>query len=353
MDGDRRFDIAATAIIILSVVITIYVSKYFLSTILLGIVLVYILRPVYEGIFWATRSAWLSSLLSLLIVFAVVMAVLFILSSLLLNEVLNLQQSGDIHLSELSGEIDLWVDGNLPRVVAVYLEGIGDIPAALASFAYPIVMVELTSLASNLPMLIAQSLVAILFTYYLLIDCGHFIGYFLGILPISKRDIVHHFIEELDKIYTTLFTVYFIVAILSGIIAAVGLFLMGVPYPLVWGAIIAIFALLPILGPPFVFVPMILYYLLISDYLRSLILAILCIVLMVIPENIIAPQLALRSARIHPLITVIAYTAPIFVVGAMGVIIGPALYGFLLAVYRTLTYRHEGLQDSSVSPEIQ
>ncbi|HWQ18436.1 MAG TPA: hypothetical protein VN455_01570 [Methanotrichaceae archaeon] len=166
MDGDRRFDIAAAAIIILSVIITIYVTKYFLSTILLGVVLVYILRPVYEGIYWATRSAQLSSLLSLLIVFATVMTVLFILSSLLLNEVLNLQLSGDIRLSDLSEEINLWVDRNLPGAVAVYLEDIGDIPAALASFAYPIVMVELTSLASNLPILIAQSLVAVFFTYY-------------------------------------------------------------------------------------------------------------------------------------------------------------------------------------------
>jgi len=37
----------------------------------------------------------------------------------------------------------------------------------------------------------------------------------------------------------------------------------------------------------------------------------------------------------------LAYTAPVFVVGVVGVIIGPALYGFLLAVYRTVIINRE------------
>jgi predicted PurR-regulated permease PerM len=65
------------------------------------------------------------------------------------------------------------------------------------------------------------------------------------------------------------------------------------------------------------------------------------VVLIVIPENVIRPHLALRSSRIHPIVTVLAYTAPVFVVGVVGVIIGPTLYGFLLAVYRTAVYYRE------------
>jgi predicted PurR-regulated permease PerM len=65
------------------------------------------------------------------------------------------------------------------------------------------------------------------------------------------------------------------------------------------------------------------------------------VVLMVIPENVIRPHLAMKSSRIHPIVTLLAYTAPIFVVGIIGVIIGPTLYGFLLAAYRAAINNRE------------
>ena len=83
------------------------------------------------------------------------------------------------------------------------------------------------------------------------------------------------------------------------------------------------------------FIPIAIYYFLTDNYVVSLILVVFgTVVLMIIPENVVRPHLAHRSARIHPIITVLAYTAPIFVVGIMGVILGPTTYGFLLAIYR-------------------
>jgi len=49
----------------------------------------------------------------------------------------------------------------------------------------------------------------------------------------------------------------------------------------------------------------------------------------------------MRSARIHPIITVLAYTAPLFVLGIIGVIVGPTLYGFLLAAHRSVVHYKE------------
>jgi predicted PurR-regulated permease PerM len=65
------------------------------------------------------------------------------------------------------------------------------------------------------------------------------------------------------------------------------------------------------------------------------------VVLMVIPEKIIRPHLAMKGSRIHPILTLLAYTAPIFVVGMVGVIIAPPLYGVLLAAHRSLVHYQE------------
>ena len=56
------------------------------------------------------------------------------------------------------------------------------------------------------------------------------------------------------------------------------------------------------------------------------------------PGNFILPKLAKRTASIHPLITLLAFTAPLLVVGVTGMILGPAIYGFVLASFRTWSY---------------
>lgn len=342
MENSRRFDIASIVIVLLAVVATVYLTKDFLSTILLSIVLVFLLKPMYSALYRFTRHNQLSSFFSIMIVFIVILAVLLGLTSVLLVEVRRLEMSGalaGIQFSNLSEDLDLWMMSNLPKEVSQYVIEIGDIPAAIASWATPIAEVELSSFASNLPILFAQSIVVVFFTYYILMDGAYIVERFVDLLPKIRRGMVRHFFQELNAIYTTLFTVYFTTSLLSGVLAAIGFFLLGIPYPLVLGTLVALFTLIPLVGPPVVFVPMALYYFFNGDYSMSLVLIIFGVVaLMVIPENVIRPHLALKSARIHPIITVIAYTAPIFVLGIMGVIVGPTLYGFLLAVYRTVVH---------------
>jgi predicted PurR-regulated permease PerM len=278
-------------------------------------------------------------------VFIIIIAVVMFLTRTVLTEISNLERSGalyNIQFYSLSDDIEKQVEVLVPSSILQYLGDLGAIPSTIAVWLIPKAESALGEFASDLPILFAQLIVVIFFTYYILIDGRSFVAQAVDLLPKNKRGLTNRFLEELHDIYTTLFTVYFTTSMLSGVLAAVGFFLMGIPYPVLWGAVIAIFTLIPLLGPPVVFIPLAIYYLVNGKFLLSLaLLAFGTIALMVIPENVIRPHLAHKSARIHPIVTVMAYTAPIFVVGIMGVIIGPTLYGFLLAVYRTAVYYRE------------
>ena len=67
-------------------------------------------------------------------------------------------------------------------------------------------------------------------------------------------------------------------------------------------------------------------------------LAISGILLFIIPQYLIMPRLAQKRGRIHPLVTVLSFVAPLFILGLPGIIVGPMLFGFLLAAYRTIDY---------------
>lgn len=344
MESSRRFDIAADIFAIMIFFAIIYLTKDFLSAIPLSTALIYLIKPIYASFLRLTKREGISSLFSLTIVFAVILAVLFGLSSMLLVEILNIERSGalaSIKFARFSEDLTIWMGGSLPKPIVSYVQGIGDIPAFVASWIIPIAKAQLTAIVSNLPLLSAETIVAIVFTYYMLIDGKHILDRAIELLPKTKRGMFRHFLKELDSIYTTLFTVYFGIAIISGILAALGFYLLGIPNPLAWGMLVVIFALVPIIGAPGVYVPMAVYYFLIEDYQKGIILLVFgTIVITLIPNNIIAPQLALRTAKIHPILTLLAFVAPIFVIGIAGVIVGPMFYGLFLAIYRTkILYR--------------
>lgn len=350
MNSSRQFDKAAGAFVFLVFLITVYLTKEFLSTILLSVVLVFLLKPLYAVFFRLTRRNRISSFFSMLIVFAIILAFLLGVTTVLLVEISNLQRSGAIssdRITSIIAGMDIWAKSSFPSWIYSYImeivskygmQEIRDIPIAVATWIFPIAQQELSSFASNLPVLFAQLIVVIFFTYYLLVDGKGFIAKAVDLFPEEKQAFLQIFLRELNSIYNTLFTVYFTTSMLSGVLAAIGFSLLGLPYPVLIGAVVGFFTLMPMLGPPFVFIPLGLYYLFLGDVLRFLILLVFgVVVLMIIPENVIRPQLAQKSSRIHPIITLLAYTAPIFVVGIIGVFIGPALYGFLLAAYRAAT----------------
>ena len=348
MDFSRRFDMAAGALVFLVFLATVYLTKDFLTTILLSIVLVFLLKPLYAVFFRISGQRQISSFFSLFIVFVFILAVLLGITTVLLVEISNLEKSGTLsglHFTAITQEMDTLARNALPGwaydyvgvIILKNVQEISDIPVAIATWLFPIVQRKLSSLASNLPVLFAQLIVVIFFTYYILMDGQAFVAGGMDLIPKQKQRIMHNFLHELNCIYNTLFTVYFTTSMLSGVLAAIGFSLLAIPYPFVLGVVVGIFTLIPMLGPPFVFIPIALYYLLQGDLLRCIIIIVFgTVVLMVIPENVLRPHLAMKSARIHPIVTLLAYTAPIFVVGLIGVILGPILYGFLLAAYRAV-----------------
>lgn len=355
MNLGRRFDIGAGIFVFLIILLTLYLTLNFLTTILLSVVLVFLLKPLYALFFRLTKKKQISSFLSIMLVFILILSLILGITSALLVELSYLQSSGaisDVEIDKTINEIDAWSKSFIPawlynsiiEIALRYAQEISDIPIAFATWVFPILQRELTAFGSNLPILFAHLIVVVFFTYYLLIDGKVFIDQAVDLVPQEKQGIVRRFLDELYSIYHTLFTVYFSTSMLSGVMAAIGFSLLGIPYPFLMGVVVAVFTLLPLLGPPFVFIPIAVYYLIVGDLFRCLILMVFgTVVLMVIPENVIRPHLAMMSSRIHPILTLLAYTAPIFVIGIIGVIVGPTLYGFLLAVYRSINAERKGL----------
>ncbi len=340
MDSDMKFKWIARSIIVVVVLAVIYITKAFLTTIIWSLFVAYLLYPLYSYLLRTTKNKQISALLTLSLVFAIFLFCTIVVLNALTTEVLSLWESqytlqGAMNhfLVSISG----FAEGYIPDA-SQYAEGVsrafGDFVKQIIPRLLSLTAGMLTGIASRAMMYLAEFFVSVLLVYYLLIDGENTLDKATNLLP--ERDLILKFLDELKPIYHSLFSVYLITCLLIGIIAAIGFFLLGVPYPLLWGIIITVVALLPLVGAGTVYAPMALYYLAVQNYtLGAAILVFGIIFLTVIPENIIRPRLAMKGASIHPAITLLAFAAPLFVIGAVGIVIGPALYGFLLAVYRT------------------
>jgi predicted PurR-regulated permease PerM len=337
MDLRSKFYTVAAALFIISLIIAIYLTKVFLTTFLLSIFMTYILYPIYTYLLHLTRNKQVASLITICLASTLILYLVLFVASRLLAEVSTLISSGGItylHESNLSQAIEVFMERYLPSSLVSLL---GVAPTSVASTIATILKEDITAFISNIPVYLAQLILLVIFTYYLFTDGKNLVSKIFEILP--QKTIISCFLSELNLIYNIFFRIHFLVAVVSAIIATVGFHLIGIPYSITWGIVLGFFALLPELGPAALFVPMAIYYFIVDDYARAVeLLAFGEIFLVAFPEYLLRPRLVMIGASVHPLLTILAFTAPIFIIGPSGVIIGPAVYGLVLAGYRTLSH---------------
>ena len=188
----------------------------------------------------------------------------------------------------------------------------------------------------NIPLYVVELVIVTLLLYYLLLRGKGFFDEMITLVPAEYQTVVNRFLGHLQLIYYSLYVVNLGSSIVSGILAAVGYAILGVPYFITFAILIAIFGLIPVIGRAIVYVPLTLYYLLIGDPIKAVVLLVFSwAVLDQLTGLYILPMWAHRTGRVPQALTILAFTAPILALGPIGFVIGPAAYGLALALFRT------------------
>ena len=253
MDFDDRFRWMAAAAIVFVIAATIYVTKAFITTILLSAFVAYLMVPVHSNLFRITKNKQLASLLSISIVVVIVITFIIYVINAMMTEVSSLSGSQYALHTVVNDSFDTITNVGkryAPSLAAQYLDPIRLLLAAPAGSIVPKLLPYATEILSNLasrtPILLAQSGVAILLIYYILIDGKCVVDKILVLLP--ENAVTPLFLGELNAIYNSLFNVYFITCALIGVTATVGFIVMEIPYPFLWGMVVFIFFFFNLMG---------------------------------------------------------------------------------------------------------
>ncbi len=148
-------------------------------------------------------------------------------------------------------------------------------------------------------------------------------------------------LDRLQEIVHGVVYGFLLVAIIQGIFGALGFFLFGVPSPLFWGVVISFFALIPAIGTGVIWVPASLFILLDGIFqdstfliLKGIGLLVYCFIFVGSVDNILRPKLIGDKAKVHVALIMLGIFGGIFLVGPIGVMLGPLVLSLTAEVMR-------------------
>jgi len=141
--------------------------------------------------------------------------------------------------------------------------------------------------------------------------------------------------QEIASVMRAVMSGRIIVGIIQGLVAYLGFIFFGVSNSILLAALVTIIAILPLIGPLFVIIPVALYQISFGFYLPAIGLILWGVFIVGLIDNIVGPILIESKTNLHPFLVLIAILGGFGLFGPVGFIAGPVLLGVVYALFRT------------------
>ncbi|MNC08974.1 AI-2 transport protein TqsA [compost metagenome] len=161
--------------------------------------------------------------------------------------------------------------------------------------------------------------------FYILKDFDVFERMVISCLPRSRRKSIVKMLRDIDIALGNYIRGQFIVGVMIGILAYIGYALIGIPYALLFACFVAIFDIVPYLGPFLGAAPALVMASTVSIRLVLLVIVVntLC---QMLESNVISPQVVGRTLHLHPLLIIFALLVGGELAGIIGLILAVPVF---------------------------
>lgn len=178
------------------------------------------------------------------------------------------------------------------------------------------------SLAKGLVRFVFGFVFWVLVLFYLLVDGEAVRSWFRDTVPMpidEQKQLVDRFMEMASSLVVGNGLAGIIQGVAGGIVFAA----VGLPGPVLWGAVMGILAFIPVIGISLVFIPAFLILLIAGETAKALAVVIPLAVIATIVEYWLKPMLVGRRGQMHTLLVFLSLIGGLAAYGAMGILIGP------------------------------
>ena len=338
----NRSDYSRIAVLLILVVVLYYVFRIlepFLHGLIWAAILASIFHPLFSTLARRLRHPrWASALTCVLLTVLIVLPALFLLFTLAKESVsayrvLQEHVSGaglpsfEVVRKTSSYQWFLAKSKSLgvpePDLGVVLTKGIGSVSAFLVSRS--------AAIFAGITYSVINFLVMILALYYLLLRGPYMLREFFQ-FSFLRPEYEDRIIEKFRAIALATFGGSLATALIHGTADGIIFLIFRLPSPLLWGTVMALLSLIPVVGTGLVWVPLVVYYLLKGQVVRGLLLLAAFGAVTGVVDNVIKPILIRRGTEVDSIWIFLSVLGGVAVFGLLGLFLGPFLISLLLVL---------------------
>ncbi|MDR7423004.1 MAG: AI-2E family transporter, partial [Armatimonadota bacterium] len=167
---------------------------------------------------------------------------------------------------------------------------------------------------------VISGVLVLVFTAYLLLDGPRMKTAVLVVLPPATRARVSRVLGEVQARFGGWVRGQLVLCVVAGVLAGLGTWALGLPYPLLLGLFAGVTMLIPMIGPALGAVPPVLLAL-VGPWERLLATVVVFVAIFQVEMNVVVPRVMARAVGLSPLLTIVAVAAGAALLGMAGALL--------------------------------
>ncbi|MFC5386511.1 AI-2E family transporter [Aquamicrobium segne] len=326
-----------------SIAFGLIVWPYF-GAVLWSVVTAIIFAPLYRNLLKMTGNrAGIAAAITLVTIFLLVIVPLMLITSSLVIEATSLYnsiQSGQLDLNQYlkdTGDIlPDWVKNLLARLDLSSLDEVRERLSRLFSQFLQLLATYAVSAGQSTFSFVVALGVMLYLTFFLLRDGSGLTSRIRQAIPLrpSQRDAL---VEKFTVVVRAAVKGTVLIAALQGVLGGLIFWLLGVNAPVLWGVVMAFFALLPAVGASIIWLPVALFLFVSGAIFKALVLIAFGLLVIGLVDNLLRPVLVGKSTKMPDYVVLISTLGGISVAGLNGFVIGPMIAAMFITVWDIFT----------------
>lgn len=313
------------------------IARPFLKPMLFALVLAIIFYPIHDRVGRLIRQPSAAAAVSTLLVVLLIVVPGVAVGMAVTEELRSLYQSlrqrslegggWGPYFTELIerplGWIGQYVDVSGFDLRAAILERLQQVSAFLVGLV--------ASAVNNIAIVLGHTVIT-LFTLFFLFREGQWMKRQLAVaLPLDAEHTQRLFKGVSDMIMANVYGVL-AVAVGQGVLTGLAFLVLGLPSPILWGVVAAVFSLVPLVGSGAVWLPASIILFLSGQWVKGLILLGWGAGVVGLFDNIVRPLVISGRARLHTLMVFFSLLGGVHAFGLLGLFIGPVVVSIAIAL---------------------
>jgi predicted PurR-regulated permease PerM len=179
------------------------------------------------------------------------------------------------------------------------------------------------------------ALLTTIFLYFLLRHGESWLSRLAALTPLDARITNSLFQTVRDSVVANVNGVL-AVAFGQGLFLSLGFWFVGVRSPVLWGAIGGLASIVPVVGSPLVWVPVVIAFLFMGSYWKALLLGLWGALIVGSVDNVLRPFVVGARDKQHPMLIALAAIGGTYAFGVLGILLGPLVLSLVAALLKEI-----------------